>query len=63
MSYLCNLSVCRCSILQESVTGESTFCLACGHGGYAHHMQAGVVLEPQRLSTGCGYRCLFSQSV
>lgn len=47
---------------QLSVRGQSMFCLACGHGGHTMHVQEWFSLH-NVCPSGCGCRCLFSQSV
>lgn len=57
-----NAHCCRCIICQLVVKGQSMFCLACSHGGHTHHMREWFSSN-NVCPTGCGCRCLFSQSV
>jgi len=53
----CQAFAFTCSVCQLSVRGLSNFCLECGHGGHAQHIQEWFSSQKQ-CPAGCGCPCL-----
>ena len=47
-----------CDMLHVTPPGSSSFCLACGHGGHAFHVDEWFKTHDM-CPTGCGCYCLY----